>query len=244
MGTNNSKTETGLTCSSNYTRYVWAYNSCGQSTAVTLTQSTLTCFVCGTSITINHVAGNVAPVDKTVTYGTVTNVPGETTKCWITSNLGADHQATSSGDNTEASAGWYWQFNLPQGYKHDGTNRTPNTSWITYISEYYDWSSANDPCSSELGEGWRLPTKAEWTNVKTSGNWGTYIGPWNSPLKLHMAGSLYYLDGSLKNRGSVGNYWSSSQGTTELGWRLTFAGNCAISTASKTYGYSVRCIKE
>jgi hypothetical protein len=52
-------------------------------------------FICGSSITINHVAGDVAPVHKTVTYGTVTNIPGEPSKCWITSNLGADHQANS-----------------------------------------------------------------------------------------------------------------------------------------------------
>ena len=44
---------------------------------------------CGTLI-INHLAANgVAPQDKTVTYGTVTGIPGEPTKCWITSNLGA-----------------------------------------------------------------------------------------------------------------------------------------------------------
>jgi hypothetical protein len=122
-------------------------------------------FACSTSITINHVAGVVAPVTKTVTYGTVTNIPGEPTKCWITSNLGADHQATAVNDATEPSAGWYWQFNLKQGYKHDGTTRTPNTAWITNISESSDWTSMNDPCVLELGNGWRIPTYTEWTNV-------------------------------------------------------------------------------
>ena len=118
---------------------------------------------------INHVAsGGVAPVDKTVTYGTVTNIPGETSKCWITSNLGADHQATAVNDATEASAGWYWQFNRMQGYKHDGTTRTPNTTWITSINENLDWQAANDPCALELGNGWRIPTYTEWTNVDAS----------------------------------------------------------------------------
>ena len=49
---------------------------------------------CG-SFTINHAAGTVCPVSKTVTYGTVTNIPGAPGKCWITSNLGADHQPTT-----------------------------------------------------------------------------------------------------------------------------------------------------
>jgi hypothetical protein len=37
---------------------------------------------CGNPITINHsVSFGVAPVDKQVTYGTVTGIPGEPTKC-------------------------------------------------------------------------------------------------------------------------------------------------------------------
>jgi len=144
MGTNTTKTETGLSCGVAYTRHTWAYNECSYSSPVTLTQSTLACvWSCGdSSITINHVAGTVAPVNKTVTYGTVTNIPGETSKCWITSNLGAEHQADSVNDATEASAGWYWQFNRKQGYKHDGTTRTPNTTWISSISESSDWTAA------------------------------------------------------------------------------------------------------
>jgi hypothetical protein len=68
-------------------------------------------FTCGSAMTINHKAGAVAPVNKTATYATVTNVTGEPSKCRITSNLGADHKATAKNDATEASAGWYWQFN-------------------------------------------------------------------------------------------------------------------------------------
>ncbi len=37
------KTETGLTCHTAYNRYVWAYNSCGNSTPVTLNQTTSAC---------------------------------------------------------------------------------------------------------------------------------------------------------------------------------------------------------
>ncbi len=40
MGTAITKTETGLICNTAYTRYAWAYNACGNSTPVTLTQST------------------------------------------------------------------------------------------------------------------------------------------------------------------------------------------------------------
>ena len=167
---------------------------------------TMHSFVCGDSITINFVAGAVAPVNKTATYGTVTNIPGATTKCWITSNLGADHQATAVNDATEPSAGWYWQFNRMQGYKHDGITRTPNSAWIYPISENSDLIPANDPCALELGNGWRIPINTEWINVNASGNWTNWNGPWNSALKMHAAGGLLFTDGSLVNRGSIGSY--------------------------------------
>ena len=239
------KTETGLSCGTPYTRYVWAWNACGISAATTLTKTTSACFTCGNSITINHAAGAVAPVTKTVTYGIVTNIPGETSKCWITSNLGADHQATSVNDATEPSAGWYWQFNRKQGYKHDGTTRTPNTTWIGYIDENSDWISANDPCAIELSGGWRLPTYTEWNNVDNTGNWTDMNDPWNSGLKLHAAGCLYFINGSLLNRGSYGSYLSSTQYDGPGGWSLTFqSGYSSMNHIIKAYGFTARCVQD
>ena len=202
-------------------------------------------FLCGTTMTINHIAGTVAPVTKTVTYSTVSEIPGELTKCWITSNLGADHQATAVNDATEASAGWYWQFNRMQGYKHDGTTRTPNTTWITYINENLDWQAANDPCALELGSGWRIPTSTEWYNVDDIGNWNDWNGPWNSALKMHAAGYLYSNNGSLTGRGSNGIYWSSTRDDTNYGWYLDFyfSGSNMYSN-NKAFGFSIRCLRD
>ena len=210
---------------------------------------TMHSFVCGDSITINHdTSGGVAPVNKTVTYGTVTNIPGATSKCWITSNLGADHQATAKNDATEASSGWYWQFNRKQGYKNNGTIRTPNTPWITTINENSDWTSANDPCALEMGRGWRIPTETEWTNVDASGGWTNWNGPWNSALKMHAAGYLLdYNNGALTERGTNGYYWSSTQVTSMHadGRNLGFgSGSCQMMGGFKSWGQSIRCIKD
>jgi hypothetical protein len=246
MGTATTRSETGITCGTALTRYVWAYNGCGYSLSAALNQSTVACWACGIStITINHVEGAVAPVTKTTTYGTVTNIPGELTKCWITSNLGSDYQATDVSDATEASAGWYWQFNRKQGYKHDGTTRTPNTTWIASISETSDWITANDPCNIELGTTWHLPTFTEWYNVNNVGGWTTWTGPWGSGLKLHAAGYLDHSDGSLTNRGSGGYYWSSTQYDAANGWYLFFYnGNSYLSNNRRAYGFSIRCLRE
>jgi len=237
-------TETGLACGTNYTRFVWAYNGCGFSTPVSLNQATVACLICGTSITINHVAGAVAPVTKTVTYGIVTNITGLTDVCWITRNLGASQQATAVNDATEASAGWYWQFNRKQGYQYT-TTRLPNTPWITSISENSDWVATNDPCRIELGYGWRIPTSAEWYNVDAGGNWIDWTGPWGSGLKLHAAGYVAYSDGNVYYRGSNGFYWSSSQYDASDAWYLSFgSGYCNVfESYPKAAGYSARCLR-
>ena len=244
MATATTKTETGLTCGTGYTRFVWAYNGCVYSAPVSLTQGTLACPVCGTSITINHVAGAVAPVTKTVTYDIVTNIPGLTYVCWITRNLGASQQATAVSDATEASAGWYWQFNRKQGYQYT-TARVPNTTWISIIDETSDWIAANDPCTLELGTGWRIPTSAEWTNVNAAGNWTNWNDLWNSALKLHGAGLLSYNSGSLGDRGSSGYCWSSTQTDATNSLFMYFSPwNSYLPTWSKAYGHSLRCLRD
>lgn len=199
----------------------------------------------GATMVVNHVAGDVAPVTKTVTYGLVTEIPGATTKCWISRNLGASNQATAADDATEPSAGWYWQFNRKQGFKHDGTTRTPNSTWITSIDESSNWSAANDPCTIELGSGWRIPTNTEWTNVDNSGGWATWDGPWNSPLKLHAAGYLTAVSGSLFSRGTSGYYESSVQLSGTNSYFLTFnSDECHMSSSIKAHAFPLRCLKD
>ena len=246
MTTTTTKTETSLICNTVYTRYAWAYSACGNSTPVTLMQTTSACaFACGNTLTINHVTGSVAPVTKTVAYGTVTGILGEPTKCWITSNLGADHQATYVSDVSEESAGWYWQFNRIQGFKHDGTTRTPNTTWITWIEEPSNWIAANDPCSLELGSGWRIPTYQEWFNVDANGGWTNWSGSWNSDLKIHAAGAIHNEFANLIGRGQEALLWSSTQSNVSDGLFLySYFIYCNLTYHSKSYGIAVRCLKD
>jgi uncharacterized protein (TIGR02145 family) len=247
LGSATSKTETGLTCNTSYNRYVWASNTCGISAHVTLSASTSACstFICGQNLTVNHIAGTVAPVNKTTSYGTVTNVPGEPSKCWITSNLGSDHQAAAKNDSTEASAGWYWQFNRKQGYKHGGSIPIPTWSSNAY-PENSNWEPSNDPCNITFGDNWRIPTKTEWDNIDLAGAWNNWNGPWNSSLKIHAAGAIESgtPQGALLFRGSGGMYWSSSYFDLYDGWVLAInSSSCYIGDNAKTNGYSVRCIK-
>jgi len=199
---------------------------------------------CGTSLNITHTAGAIAPVSKTVNYGIVTTNLSGATKCWIGQNLGADHRATTPTDNTEASGGWFWQFNNSRGFTHDDlTTRTPSTAWTISISESSDWIADKDPCTLLLGTGWRIPTNLEWTAA--NGIWGSnYNNTYNSVLRLHVSG---YIDdaGTFANRGAIGTFWSSTQ--TDAGnanyLDLKLAGN-VTSPHPKAYGFAVRCLKD
>ena len=207
---------------------------------------TFTTSLCPSSISRTHTAGNVAPVTKSVIYDvTETDLSG-TNKCWITSNLGATNQASSATDATEAAAGWYWQFNRKQGYKHDGTNRTPNTTWITSIDENSDWTAANDPCTIFLGSGWRIPTFTEWSAIITNGGWSTTNDVFTSILRIHPAGGLQRDNGTLLNRGFVGNYWSGTQNPSSNSSAVAVNIYQVIGTygSEKSAGCTIRCLRD
>ncbi|MBK6346847.1 MAG: hypothetical protein IPF68_13105 [Bacteroidales bacterium] len=78
---------TGLNPATTY--YVRAYANNVEGTAYGNQQSFVTSDqISCNGFTLTHMAGSVAPVTKTVTYGvTLTDLSGET-KCWITQNLG------------------------------------------------------------------------------------------------------------------------------------------------------------
>jgi len=230
--------------SGNTTYYVRAYASNSAGTAYGNELSFTTSAPCP-SFEVTHTAGNVAPVSKTVNYGTVENNLSGENKCWITQNLGADTQASSATDATETAAGWYWQFNRKQGYKHDGSTRTPSTTWISSIDEASNWTATNDPCTILLGTGWRIPTQTEWSNANSNGGWGGYESTYASVLKLHAAGGLAYTDGLLGVRGVYGYYWSGMQYSGTNGWFLGFfIYSSDFSYYSKASGFSVRCLRD
>ncbi|MFH1118285.1 MAG: FISUMP domain-containing protein [Bacteroidota bacterium] len=234
----------GLNASTQYFIRAYATNSVG--TSYGNETIVITPFVCGSPIQKNHNSGNTAPVSKTVTYETVESNLTGSNKCWITQNLGADNQASTATDASESASGWYWQFNRKQGFMHDGSTRTPNTTWISNINENSDWLATNDPCTLLLGSGWRLPTATEWETADASGGWNNYNGTFASLLKLHAAGFLAGSGGSLSYRGSEGFYWSSSQNDPDYGRSLTFSSGASnVNNGSlKARGRSARCLRE
>ena len=92
MGYTTSKTETGLSCNTSYTRYVWAYDLCGRSEATSLSQTTSSNPPSpgpGTNVAgPTHIIWNWIPVvgatgykwSNTTNYANATNMGLSTTK--------------------------------------------------------------------------------------------------------------------------------------------------------------------
>lgn len=207
---------------------------------------------------------------------TLSTVRAADNNIWLRQNLGSTQVATAQND--AASYGHYFQFGrwddghqVPTSTVALASTLSPNnpSGLGTGSANYYNgfwtggissntWSgttptatNGKDPCTA-LGTGWRLPTAAEWTAVKTAegmdGNWNAATIPvayFNSNLKLSRAGqrigggSFNYIDG-------VVAVWSSSlSGTNQpelllSGLGFNYVGNPGI---ARDAGASCRCIK-
>jgi hypothetical protein len=113
LGTSTTKSETGLTICTNYTRYVWAYNTCGHSGAGVLTQATLAG---------NPPAPTAGEHERTCSLIIFhwNAVPGAT-----------GYKVNQSDDYNNA-------FNVGNSTSTPAPNCTPNTLYIGYVWAYND----------------------------------------------------------------------------------------------------------
>jgi hypothetical protein len=146
--------QTGYTCNTTYSFYVWAASSCGSHSPVANLTQPFNCFEnCGSNYTVTYLASDgVAPFDGSTTYTTgstfikyVSSIPYEynppqggqhwvtytvpptisgADECWILQNLGAASQPASYCNPTDDQAGWYWQFGNPRGWYWNSVNST------------------------------------------------------------------------------------------------------------------------
>ena len=76
-------------------------------------------------------------------------------------------------------------------------------------------------------------------------SWNDCNDAWNSALKLHYAGCLFYYDGKLYGRGGGGVIWAGTQVPLIMGNVLLLGSDqCDPYEYWKSYGLSARCIKE
>ena len=128
MGTVTTKTETGLTCNTAYTRYVWAYAACWNSVPVTLTRTTLACRRYGQSIT---------DFRDQKTYNTI--MIG--TQCRIRENMNYGKRIDGAREQTNSSSWNPVPTGNVQGICPAGWHLPSNDEWLTIETNL--WSDSN-----------------------------------------------------------------------------------------------------
>ena len=125
-------TETGLVSNTAYTRYVWAYNSCGESTSTTLTQTTS------------------PPVIPTVTTTTVSNITQTTAS--------GGGNVTSDGGAKVTSRGVCWSTSanpeITGSHTNDGSGTGTFAGSLTGLTEgtlYYVRAYATNSAGTAYG---------------------------------------------------------------------------------------------
>ena len=178
MGTSTTTTETGLTCNTPYTRYIWAYSFCGVSIVTTLNQTTSDC---GPSCS------------GTVTYGGETyNTLQIGTQCWMKENLNIGTRINGSQEQTDNI--------VIEKYCYNDLDSNCNIFGGLYqwneLMQYVTIEGAQGLCPT----GWHLPTHAEWSiltvylgnmliaggKMKSTGTLEAGTGLWYSPKTVRL----------------------------------------------------------
>ena len=252
-------TETGLTCNTAYTRYAWAYNTCGNSAPVALNQTTSAC------------PGVPCTGIPTVTYGgQVYNTVQIGTQCWFKENLNIGMRINGFGEQTNNS--------IIEKYCYNDLESNCNIYGGLYqwneTMQYIIATGAQGICPS----GWHIPTDGEWCYVtqfldptlncetgwigtnaggkmKSTGTIQAGTGLWNSPnagatnesgFTAFPAGYRYFYGGAFDYIGSYGAWWSSSEVDPANSWSLYMGNNNSDIYrfgSIKDNGFSVRCLQ-
>lgn len=143
---------------------------------------------------------------------------------WAKTNIGAsspeDYGNYFAWGETSSKSNYNWST---YKWNSSGTETYYLTKYITdNASSWVDHKSVldleDDAARANLGDSWRMPTDAEWTELRTSCTWiwktengvnGYQVkGPNGNSIFLPAAG--YWSSASFLDAGSFGYYWSSS----------------------------------
>ena len=245
LGSAVTKTETGLICNTAYSRYVWAFSSCGNSAPLTLGQTTSACpaFSCGQTITDTR---------DGKTYPTVPIY----SKCWMAQNLNIGTRVnvtsnqTNNGifekfcyDDLESSCNVYgglYQWNeMMQYVTTEGVQGICPTGW--HLPADNDWAALTTLLGGESVAGGKMKETGTVHWIAPNG------GATNSSGFTGLPGGLRNTLAELALLTQGGFFWSSTQNDAVRGWIWVLNYNNPVIFKSydfKNCGISVRCIRE
>jgi uncharacterized protein (TIGR02145 family) len=146
----------------------------------------------------------------------------------------------------------------------NGTTYGKLYNWYAVAGIWNEASKTDATLRKKLAPtGWHVPTDAEWTTLTTFLGGETVAGGkmkattlWNSPNTVATnisgftglpGGYRVYFDGTFSNVGVYGYWWSSSEANTTSAWNRNlnaYSGYAYINYNDKSYGFSVRCLRD
>jgi len=177
---------------------------------------------------------------------------------WASENLNVDK--FKNGDAIpEAQTEEAWQKAGEEGkpawcyYENDPKNGDK-------YGKLYNWYAVTDP-RGLAPSGWHVPRNAEWTKLtdylggkdaagdkmKSKEGWKDNGNGGNESGFSGLPGGTRYSFGTFGNIGYNGNWWSSTEGTTNNAWNRSLDynyGNVTSYNVNKTNGFSVRCLRD
>ena len=177
------------------------------------------------------------------------------TQTWTTKNL--DVTTYRNGEvipQVQDANAW---ANLRTGAWCYYENNTANGS---SYGKLYNWYAVNDP-RGLAPNGYHIPTDAEWTilttylggesvadtKMKSTTGWQNNGNGTNTSGFSGLPGGYRNYNGLFSLIGSFGNWWSSSESSTNLAWcRYLQSSNGSLyrNNSFKQNGVSVRCLKD
>ena len=236
-------TQTGFSCGTAHTIYVWAYNACGNSaTYATLSQNTTAC--CAGGIQTSGCGGFTTMTDArdSKTY----NIKQIGTQCWMAQNLnyGTYIAVMTSGAGTGQNQAATQKFCQTLGGVNDPTCAMGGLyEW----AEMMDGSTVNNtaatnscigdatcpPCATTVQgicpSGWHVPSHYEWTLLEK--NVGTTPGAF--PYDVSTNGVWLGTDegSNLKQAGTT-NWTTPNTGATNSSGFTALPGGCSFEAHS------------
>jgi uncharacterized protein (TIGR02145 family) len=142
------------------------------------------------------------------------------------------------------TSGNYWAYD----------NSSSNLAKYGYL---YDWQTSKNVCPT----GWHLPSDTEWTQLtdyvggadiagtkmKAKSGWSSNGNGTDDYGFSALPGGNRYLSGNFYLIGNIGNWWSSSELDTSSAWARTMLYDYSIvrrPSSNKSWGFSVRCVKD
>lgn len=207
-----------------------------------------------------------------VAYTTVRAKDG---KIWLQQNLGSPQVAFHTNDEASYGDYFQWgrwddghqvpnspvitggpsllnPSNIPSGNPNFIVGQTAGARWWgtgglatdTWSGTMATSTSGKDPCVA-LGAGWRLPSAADWENVKRYEDLEGSMTAFTSNLKLP-AGGFRDAYGGFVFRGGETYYWSATaSGSYATGLFIsdnTYA--ATLQSSDRGQGFSCRCVKD